>query len=227
MDRKRRIGIYGGTFDPIHRGHIEVARSVLQLFEIEEVVFVPALLAPHKLQRSVTSHFHRYAMLILATQNELGLKVSTFELEDLDRRYTVDTIAHFQDQFAGTAELFFIMGADSWSEITTWREWERLLSLTNHIVVTRPGFDVRTDHVPSAVIERIVDLRNVEARDRLKNMPERSAIFISDAVMMDISASDIRRAARENRLNDLTAWLPAPVARYVQKYNLYRDLNEA
>jgi len=99
MVQKRRIGIYGGTFDPVHLGHVDVATSALQLFEIDEVVFVPALLAPHKLTRAVTSHLHRYAMLTLATQDDAKLFVSTFELEAADRRYTVETVAHFQKQF--------------------------------------------------------------------------------------------------------------------------------
>jgi nicotinate-nucleotide adenylyltransferase len=226
MDQKRRIGIYGGTFDPVHWGHLEVAKRVSRLFEIEEVVFVPALLAPHKLQRAVTSHFHRYAMLVLATENDPGLKVSTFELEASDRRYTVDTVAHFQKEFAGKADMFFIMGADSWSEITTWREWEQLLSLTHHVVVTRPGFDVRTDHVHPAVRERIIDLRGVAETDGTEKVSKKGTIFISDAVMMDVSATDIRRAARDNRFSELEKWVPSPVAQYVKKYGLYRDSNE-
>jgi nicotinate-nucleotide adenylyltransferase len=227
MDQKRRIGIYGGTFDPVHLGHIEIARRVAQLFEIEKVVFVPALAAPHKLERTITSHLHRYAMLVLATENEPGLMVSTFEMEASDRRYTVDTVAYFQSRFARGAELFFIMGADSWSEITTWREWERLLSMTNHIVVTRPGFEVGIDHLPVAVRKRIVDLRGAAEPVKATWPVGNNAIFISDAVMMDVSATDIRRAATEGRFSDLVKWVPGPVARYVKKYSLYRDSNEA
>ena len=150
--------MYGGTFDPVHIGHIEIARRVSKLFEIEKVVFIPAQMAPHKIGRPVTPPVHRYAMLALATQDEPQLSISTFELDDPDRRYTVDTIAHFQRVLGDETELFFIMGADSWSEITTWREWERLLTMTNHIVVTRPGYEPATTHV-GAVGERIVDLR--------------------------------------------------------------------
>ncbi|HKZ00588.1 MAG TPA: nicotinate-nucleotide adenylyltransferase [Pyrinomonadaceae bacterium] len=228
MDQKRRIGIYGGTFDPVHSGHIELARRVSQLFEIDTVVFVPALLAPHKLKRTTTSPLHRYAMLVLATENEPGLRVSTFEMEASDRRYTVDTVAYFQAQFAGGAELFFIMGADSWSEITTWHEWERLLAMTNHIVVTRPGFEVEIDHLPAAVQKRVVDVRGPGGPAKAAAVQLRNnAIFISDAVMIDVSATDIRRAAIEGRFSDFVKWVPGPVARYVQKYSLYRESNEA
>src|SRR5688572_16232914 len=142
MCAQQRIALYGGTFDPVHVGHLEVARKVLPLFEIEKVLFIPAQLAPHKVGRPVTEPIHRYAMLALATQNDPQLLISTFELDAPDRRYTVDTVEHFRTKFGDSAELFFIMGADSWSEIRTWREWERLLKIVNHIVVTRPGHEV-------------------------------------------------------------------------------------
>src|SRR5215216_4338101 len=124
MAAQKRIALYGGTFDPVHAGHVEVARRVSQLFEIEKVIFIPAQMAPHKIGRPVTEPIHRYAMLALATQDDPHLVISTFELGSPDRRYTVNTIAYFQRLFGNACELFFIMGADSWSEITTWREWE-------------------------------------------------------------------------------------------------------
>ena len=139
--------MYGGTFDPVHVGHLEIARKVSQLFEIEKVLFIPAQVAPHKVGRPVTEPIHRYAMLALATQDDPQLLISSFELDAPNRRYTVDTVAHFQQKLGDSTELFFIMGADSWAEITTWREWERLLSMTNHIVVTRPGYDPETAHI--------------------------------------------------------------------------------
>src|ERR1044071_6755950 len=158
MGANRRIALYGGTFDPVHLGHLEVARKVLQLFEIEKVLFIPAQMAPHKIGRPVTEPIHRYAMLALATQDDPRPLISTFELDAPDRRYTVDTIESFQQALSDSTELFFIMGADSWSEITTWRDWERLLSMTNHIVVARPGYEPGAMDV-GALGERIVDLR--------------------------------------------------------------------
>src|SRR5262249_16947762 len=167
MREAKRIALYGGTFDPVHLGHLEVARKVSELFEIEKVVFIPAQIAPHKVGRPVTKPIHRYAMLALATQDDARLVISTFELDAPDRRYTVDTVAEFQRELGEATELFFIMGADSWSEITTWREWERLLKMTNHIVVTRPGYDIG----PAAA-----------------GLSDR--IFFTDAVLKDISATN-------------------------------------
>jgi nicotinate-nucleotide adenylyltransferase len=223
MCAARRIALYGGTFDPVHTGHVEVAHGVLQLFEIEKVLFIPAQMAPHKVGRPVTEPIHRYAMLALATKDDPHLSISTFELDAPDRRYTVDTVERFQQVLGDSTELFFMMGADSWSEITTWREWERLLSMTNHIVVTRPGYDPAATHV-GAIGERIMDLRGG------KTPPRNSVgkkIFFTDVVMNDISATNIRRLASEGRFAELTGLVPGPVLKYIKKYGIYRELNEA
>lgn len=222
MCAKKRIALYGGTFDPVHVGHLEIARRVSQLFEIEKVLFVPAQMAPHKIGRPVTEPIHRYAMLALATQDDPGLLVSTFELDAPDRRYTVDTVEHFQRTLDKSTELFFIMGADSWSEITTWRNWEGLLKMTNHIVVTRPGYEPAIDHV-GAFRERIIDLRSAE---ELRALNEKG-IFFTDVVKNEVSATNIRRLAREGRTEELAKLLPGQVLEYIKKYGIYRNSNEA
>ena len=222
MCAQTRIALYGGTFDPVHAGHLEVGRRVLQLFEIEKVIFIPAQMAPHKIGSPVTEPIHRYAMLALATQDDPQLSISTFELDAPDRCYTVDTVEYFQQALGDSTELFFIMGADSWSEITTWREWEKLLSMTNHIVVTRPGYEPSTTHVGEHK-DRIVDLRKSVAL----NSRGLKRIYITDVVMKDISATNIRRLASEDRINELTGLVPGPVIEYIKKYRIYRELNEA
>ena len=215
MSAQKRIALYGGTFDPVHVGHLEIARRVSGVFEIEKVIFIPAQMAPHKIGRPVTDPIHRYAMLALATQDDPRLLISTFELDGPDRRYTVNTVEHFQRELNDSTELFFIMGADSWSEITTWREWERLLTMTNHIVVTRPGYEPATTHVGSHA-ERIVDLRSG------RELPRASGIFLTDVVMNDVSATNIRRLASEGRTDELEDLLPGPVLEYIKKYGIYR-----
>jgi len=218
MCAQKRIALYGGTFDPVHAGHLEVARRVLQLFEIEKVLFIPAQMAPHKIGRPVTEPIHRYAMLALATQDDPQLSISTFELDAPDRCYTVDTVGHFQRVLGDATELFFIMGADSWSEITTWREWERLLSMTNHIVVTRPGYEPVTTHV-GGISDRIVDVRGGKLLSRTESA---NKIFFTDVVMKDVSATNIRRLASEGRVEELTGLVPGPVLEYIKKYGIYR-----
>ena len=232
----QRIALYGGTFDPVHVGHLEIARRVSEVFEIDKVLFIPAQVAPHKIGRPVTEPIHRYAMLALATQDDPRLSISTFELDAPDRRYTVDTIEHFQRELGDSTELFFIMGADSWSEITTWRKWQQLLAMTNHVVVTRPGYEPETTHV-ACLGERVVDLRTVEGIDSAALSPNRCQdtvpqdeadaaeprIFFTDVVMKDVSATNIRRLASEGRFEALIGLVPGPVLEYIKKYGIYKN----
>lgn len=227
MDRRKRIALYGGTFDPVHRGHLEVALRVTELFEIDRLLFVPAHLAPHKMQRDVSSALHRYAMLALATQSEPRLAVSTFELDAPGRCYTVDTVGHFKSQLGESADLFFVMGADSWAEITSWHDWERLLATTNHIVVTRPGYPLGAQLTTSWPSKHIVDLRGAEVK-RVADQTggsQQQRVFITDAVMIGVSATSIRRAV-SGKKEELVGMVPPAVADYIRKYRLYEDSNE-
>jgi nicotinate-nucleotide adenylyltransferase len=232
MDQRKRIALYGGTFDPVHSGHLEIARRVSELFAIDDFLFVPALAAPHKLDREVSSSLHRYAMLALATQSDPRLFVSTFEMDKPASRYTVDTLAHFRSEVESFADLFFVMGADSWAEITTWREWERITNLSNLIVVTRPGTDFLTSHVSPDVAARVVDLRGQpgsKINEWLAAKVERDTrkIFVTDVVIVDVSATQVRNAAREDVGDELKRLVPLAVASYVRKYRLYRNKNES
>lgn len=222
MEQRKRIAIYGGTFDPVHSGHLEIARRVTQLFEIDEFLFVPARVAPHKFDREVSPALHRYAMLALATKAEPRLCISSFELDGPGRQYTVDTLSYFRSQFGESTNFFFVMGADSWGEITTWYEWRRLFTLTNLVVVTRPGYEISSRQVDADSAARVVDLR-----DAKKGAPGGAIehgvqkIYITDAVMLDVSATDIRRAAADNS-DELNSLVPSEVAEYIRKYQLYR-----
>ncbi len=222
MEQPKRIAIYGGTFDPVHSGHLEIARRVTQFFGIDEFLFVPARVAPHKLDREVLSALHRYAMLALATRADSRLCVSTFELDGPGRQYTVDTLYHFRSRFGEAAEVFFVMGADSWAEINTWREWRRLMTLAHLIVVTRPGYEISAAAATAETAASVVDLRG-ETEVSGASEPGSRKIFVTDAVMIDVSATEIRRAASEDDDEKLTRLVPLEVAEYIRKYRLYRN----
>ena len=210
----KRIALYGGSFDPVHAGHITVARSLLKLFALDAVLFIPAYVAPHKVKSQVAPALQRYAMLVLATQNEPQLLVSKVDIDAPERPYTVDTLSRMQALLGREAQLFFIMGADSWMEITTWREWERVLTLANHIVVTRPGYGVTASHVTPSIRERVVDLQGAD-EDRIEREVDRSGglkIYITDAVRMDVSATAIREMLREGRDSEIDELVPPAVA---------------
>jgi len=228
MERPKRIAIYGGTFDPVHRGHLEIAGRVSTLFDIDEFLFVPARVAPHKLNREVSAGFYRYAMLALATQDDAQLRISTVEIDGPGTQYTVDTLSHFRQEFGQSAEIFFVLGADSWAEITSWREWQRLITLATLIVLTRPGYELSSDHVGAEMFSRIRDLRGLTSEQAAKPMAQPgAAIFLSDVVMADISATEIRAVAGRNEFEKLSKLVPRAVAEYIRKYQLYRNTHEA
>jgi nicotinate-nucleotide adenylyltransferase len=225
----KRIALYGGSFDPVHTGHMSVARNLSELFTLDEVLFIPAHVAPHKRGRQVTPALQRYAMLALATQKESRFRISSVELDAPERPYTVETLAHLQETLGRRARLFFVMGADSWTEIRTWREWERVLEMSEHIVVTRPGYELDTSHVTEALRERIVDVRGAtrEAVERELAGERGRKIYLTDAVELDISATAIRDAVRTGVGRDLLGKFVAPeVADFIRKYELYRDTHE-
>ena len=216
----KRIAFYGGTFDPVHCGHITVARRLVDLFSLDEFLFLPAFQAPHKTDTKPTPAYHRFAMLTIATLNEPRLKVSTLELVHGEKRYTVETLPEIIEKFVDS-EIFFVMGADSWADIRTWKDWERVLLMTNHIVVTRPGYEIDFDHVTEAVRERIVDLRQTHDMS-IPGPKDGPNIYITDAVRMDVSATDIRNDVREDERLDRDDDVPDEVAKYIEKYELYK-----
>jgi nicotinate-nucleotide adenylyltransferase len=223
MRQAKRIALYGGTFDPVHDGHLAVARSLLALVALEEVLFIPAHTAPHKRRLPPTPAWHRYAMLALATSDDARLRVSTVELDAPERPYTVETIARLQTEYGAGARLFFVMGADSWSEITTWHEWERLLTMCDHVVVTRPGYELNFDDVPSTIRARLFDLRGADGERAARAVAEgdEPRIYLSDAVSRDISATEVRRQAAHG--GGVRLPVPRAVADYIEKYGLYKD----
>ena len=211
----KRVAVFGGTFDPVHNGHLMIARALIDRFKLDRFVFIPAFHAPHKPDRKPTSAFHRFAMITLATEPEERMVVSTLELEKGEPRYSIQTIPELKEIYAGW-KLFFVMGADSWSEIKTWRRWEEVLLATNHIVVSRPGYSIEAGHVTDAVKARIVDMRG-ETRIGEK---ESESIYFSDVVFYNTSATELREDLSDGKL-DRTLDLPEEVAKYIEKYELY------
>ena len=224
--KRRRIGLYGGTFDPVHVGHLAVARTLVRLFALDELLFIPAHVAPHKRESVVSPGPQRYAMLALATLHEPRMCVSTVELDAPERPYTVETLARLKEKLGRDAQLFFVMGADSWTEIRTWREWERVLSLTNHIVMARPGYELDSAHVPDEIRDRVVDLRGAREEMVARLIDNENAaprLYVTDAVQIDISATDVRRLVRVGHDDEWLRLVPPPVAEFIEKYRLYRD----
>jgi nicotinate-nucleotide adenylyltransferase len=214
----KRIAFYGGSFDPVHRGHLAIADNLTEVFELDEFVLIPAFHAPHKSRLKPTSAYHRFAMLCLATDDESKIKVSTMELEVPESPYTVETLTKLKSDLPDT-EIFFVMGADSWQEITTWREWEKVLTIVNIIVVTRPNYKIGFSHVTDEIRERIVDLRGQSRETKVQG--RKNQIFMTDAVQIDISATRTRKMIRAKEI-DWKQAVTKEVAEHIEKYDLYK-----
>lgn len=217
---RQRIAIYGGTFDPIHNGHWQVAQAILTAFAMERMVFVPAFVPPHKRGRRISSPFHRMAMLALATADEARMFISTIEVEAPERPYTVETLERLRAEFAG-AQLFFVMGADSFKDVTLWREHERLLTEYDIIVATRPGYrdgENVAAHLAPHLQNRCLDLRGGQIPPA-QALTEQH-IYLTDFVSVDASSTAIRKCVEQGRSID--DQVPPPIARYIEKYKLYQ-----
>lgn len=216
-NRSKRVAVYGGSFDPPHSGHLAIAGALISQFKLDEFTYIPAFHAPHKVRLKPTSSYDRYAMLCLITENLPNISVSKMEIEMPERPYSVETLGRLNTERPND-QIFFVMGADSWMDIKTWREWEKVLTMSNHIVVTRPGYEISFDHVTDEIRERIVDVRGKEEFELANDVNNK--IYITDAVNRNISATEIRKKIRSG---DPT-WrqdVPAEVAIYIEKYQIY------
>ena len=169
----------GGTFDPIHTGHLATAESVREIFSLDEILFIPAARPPHKLGRHVTDEKHRLAMTILATRSNKFFTVSDMEIKRTGLSYTLDTMDELHEKFGRATELFFIIGADSLVDLSKWHAARELVSKSHFIATTRPGVDVdfsATEKFFGAVaskhIHRVttpaIEISSTEIRERVK-----------------------------------------------------------
>ena len=208
----KRIGVMGGTFDPIHNGHLAVAEAARRDFGLERVVFIPTGMAPHKNNKLITSASQRFEMTVLATSGNDYFDVSKMEIERRQASYTVDTLEELQLIYGKKTKLYFIAGADSLAEILTWKSPERIFRLCSLITAPRPG-------IGAEIFNRHAET----ARKRGAN------ICVLSAPPLDISSTDIRRRIQIER--PVRYLLPDAVEGYIKNYRLYRgdgfDMEEA
>ncbi|HEV7955709.1 MAG TPA: nicotinate-nucleotide adenylyltransferase [Marisediminicola sp.] len=192
--RRPRVGVMGGTFDPVHNGHLVAASEVAQHFELDEVVFVPT---GHPYQKTdVTSSEHRYLMTVVATAANPRFTVSRVDIDRAGPTYTIDTLQDLRAQ-RPDAELFFISGADAIAQILDWKEADELFSLAHFVAVSRPGHSLSVSGLP----EHNVSLLEVPA--------------------LAISSTDCR--SRVNRGFPVWYLVPDGVVQYISKHHLYRS----
>ena len=197
----KSLGILGGTFDPIHMGHLRMAEHVFQRMELESIVFIPAYVPPHKLGQDFAPAQDRYAMTELAVADNPHFTVSDMELKRTGVSYTIDTIRQLHAQYEDR-ELNFIIGADSVAQLHTWHNIEEKLELTRFVAVWRPGYE--------GAMEEMVRHLGEQAKER---------VLLLDTPVYDISSTEIRTRIRQGL--GLAGLVPPAVERYIYEHGLY------
>ena len=198
-----RVGVLGGTFDPIHIGHLVSAEEAWEELKLERVVFIPAGLPPHKLDHVMSPVEHRLAMVELAIASNPHFAVSRVDIDRFGPCYTVDTIELLRDEWGPGVKIYFIMGSDSLLDILTWHNPRRLIRLCRFAVVSRPGYQVDLNELDAL-------LPGVASRVHMLNAPQ-----------LAISSTDIQRRVREGL--PIKYQVPKAVEDYIYQHKLYQN----
>ena len=218
-----RVAVFGGTFDPVHLGHLAVARAAADKFKLNQVYFVPADLPPHKQKRKLTDFQHRFAMLALATTDDKRFVPSLLDAHTGRPNYSIDTVRRVKQELKRSDKLYFLIGMDAFKDIATWRQPEELLAECEFIVASRPGFSLADiGKVLPKSLRPSPMLLSAMKKSRTNEVfaaPGVTVHLLSD-VHEKVSSTQIRAAASK-ATGQLTRYVPRLVAEYIKKERLY------
>lgn len=218
----QRIALFGGTFNPVHLGHLRVAEEVRESFALDRLYFIPAAIPPHKSDRGVAPGRDRYEMLLRATQDNLAFEVSDLELQRGGRSYTIDTVEEFSGRMPEDSRCWLVMGVDAFSEIETWKSYTAIFERIEIIVLSRPsdrGGNDLTGAVSKVISDRISGRYRFEPENRRFVHPEKKAVYPFSATLLDISASRIRSLTEAKA--SVRYLVPESVEAYIHEKGLY------
>jgi nicotinate-nucleotide adenylyltransferase len=214
-----RIGLLGGTYNPIHMGHLRMAEEVRELFELKEVHFIPSFIPPHKQEETTASPQYRMAMVSLAVRSNPHFIASEIELRRQGPSYTVDTLREFHQIYGSGLQPYFVLGMDAYLEIASWREYRELFRLSHFVVVSRPGYQRKE-------IQQILPVEI--AHEFCYNQKEDGYLhrdgyitYFRDIHRYEISSSAIRLMVRKGR--SIRYLVPDKVMEYIEQEGLYRS----
>ena len=216
----KRIGILGGTFNPVHNGHLAAAEEVRDRLNLEQILFIPSYIQPHKQDEIIPSAMQRFEMVRLAILGNMHFKPTDVEIKRGGKSYTIDTIGELQKEYPDT-ELFFITGIDSFSEIQTWHRWKELMVLCHFVVISRNGHHFEDLHKMDFMMGTEEMLARLDRGD-LKHAAVpygASSICLETIPLFDVSSTDIRRRVRQGA--SIKYLLPDAVEHYINTNKLY------
>jgi nicotinate-nucleotide adenylyltransferase len=223
-----RLGVMGGTFNPIHYGHLAAANEVSEAFGLDTVVFVPAAVPPHKDLAAIIDPRHRLMMAVMATISHPQFAVSSVEIDRPGASYTVDTVAQLKHLYQEQKSIYFIVGIDAFVDIATWRQPDVLLGSCHTVVTSRPRYSVHeqvpctlrqvSEMYPHMTFESIADRQTRDSPSfQVRATPYQ--IFLQEVTGFDISSTEIRKRVKTGQ--SVRYLLPDSVVAYIQKYQLY------
>jgi nicotinate-nucleotide adenylyltransferase len=218
--KEERIGLLGGTFNPVHQGHLRAAEEVRARFALTRVLFIPSYIPPHKRTTEMASPEDRFAMVELAVRPYPSVVASSLEIEAQERSYSIITLNKVKALYPD-AWVFFILGVDAFLEIETWKSYREVLEQCRFIVISRPGFDLTAarDALPPEFDRAFHNV--AECGDVGADALERFRIFLLSIPALDISSTEIRLRVRSGR--SIRGLVPRPVEEYISTKNLYQE----
>lgn len=217
----KSVGIFGGTFDPPHLGHLILAEAIRETFELEEIHFMPCHEPPHKDRSDLTDARHRFAMVVAATLHNPAFVASSIEVDRTGKSFSIDTVRALREDMGQSVEIIFITGLDAFVEIETWKDYEQFLDMCHVVVVSRRGHGFEeVEQLPDWINDRVVDLRENDDSPAGHISEGGWKIFLSDTVHIDISSTDVRERVRQDK--SIRYKVPAEVERYIRANGLYQ-----
>jgi len=224
-----KVAFFGGTFDPVHRGHIAVARSAADKFGLDRVYFAPADIPPHKQKRKLADFQHRFAMLALATADDKRFVPSLLDAHTGQPNYSINTVRRLKATLKKTDKLYFLIGIDAFKDIATWRQAEELLGECEFIVASRPGSSLNQIRaaLPASLQPSPAKLRTLRGLPMNGHLalPGVTVHMLQD-VHERVSSTQIRQAAARS-VKQLSRYVALPVAEYIRKERLYAAASAA
>jgi len=212
-----RVGLFGGTLNPVHWGHLRAAEEIRERCDLGRVIFIPTNISPHKESEEIISAPHRMNMLELAIEGNPSFTISEVELTRAGRSYSIETITHFISTYGKELTLFFILGIDAFLEIESWKNYQELFALCNFIVMSRPGYAVRElPQIIPAPLRR--EFRFHPDEKRFINSAHLSIDF-KEITALDISSHSIRMLIKEG--HSIKYLVPEKVEEYIKIHKLY------
>jgi nicotinate-nucleotide adenylyltransferase len=209
----RRLGVFGGTFDPIHVGHLDAAAAARTALALDDVLFLPSHVPPHRSADPRATMFHRFAMVTLATHGLPASRVSDLELRRPGASYTYETLAALHAEGWAPSQLFFILGADAFAEIAKWRAFDQVIAGTNLAVVGRTGTSLET------ALDRATLRPRLRPLEHARESWATTGVYLIEAATRDVASTQIREELAAGR--SITRLVPEPVERHIIRHGLY------